>query len=165
MEKSETWGQNETKISLYEGNSACATFTGNGKGELMCWNSIPPSSHREGPAFHCQIRDNVGNLELVLHSLPLWSGFPLHSSCEQRQEQGTELREFKVTFLAWALCIVSTYLPSPVSCSHFTFYCPLNLLRQHPGFLRWPKVKKRVRKHTKPSTHHSHEITTFYFLK
>lgn len=54
MEKSETRGQNETKISLCEGNSACVTFTGNGKGELMCWNSIPPSSHREGPAFHCQ---------------------------------------------------------------------------------------------------------------
>lgn len=46
--------KNETKISLCEGNSACVTFTGNGKGELMCWNSIPPSSHQEGPAFHCQ---------------------------------------------------------------------------------------------------------------
>lgn len=122
MEKSETRGQNETKISLCEGNSACATFTGNGKGELMCWNSIPPSSHREGPAFHCQIRDNVGNLELVLHLLPPWSGFPLHSSCEQSQEQGRELTEFKVTFFSLGT-VYSIYL-SPIT----SLLQPLHLL-------------------------------------
>lgn len=120
--------QNETKISLCEGNSACLTFTGNGKGELMCWNSIPTQLTLGRASFPLPDRENVENLQLVLHSLPLWSGFPLHSSCEQSQEQGRELKEFKVTFLAWALCIVPIYLPSSVSCSHLTFYCPLHLL-------------------------------------
>lgn len=54
------------KGSLCAGSSACATFTGNLKGKLMCWNGIPPNSRREVPAFYSQLGHNAANLELIL---------------------------------------------------------------------------------------------------
>lgn len=58
--------KNETKGILCAGSSACATFTENLKGKLMCWNGIPPNSHREVLAFSSQLRHNAANLELIL---------------------------------------------------------------------------------------------------
>lgn len=66
VRKSET--NRNQKNSLRGRLFARVTFTGDLKGELMCWNGIPPplGSHREVLAFCSQLRHNAANLELIL---------------------------------------------------------------------------------------------------
>lgn len=95
VRKSENQGQNESKRTVCAGSSACATFRGNVKGKLMCWNAISTDSRREAPDFSSQLSQNAANLELVLRSLPPRSGFALLSAANKARDREGNLQSSK----------------------------------------------------------------------
>lgn len=95
VRKSENQGQNESKRTVCAGSSACATFRGNLKGKLMCWNAISTDSRREAPDFSSQLSQNAANLELVLRSLPPRLGFALLSAVNKARDREGNLQSSK----------------------------------------------------------------------